>query len=105
MIIEENSNKDSWSGKVAPKGTTIVIDGDWLAFVGACMTHVKHMVAIDISSGKELGAATSERALTKILMSLGRNIDDMLRFFLPSRLTKAQFFRLFSLLAQKRYCI
>lgn len=86
MIIEENSNKDSWSGKVAPKGTTIVIDGDWLAFVGACMTHVKHMVAIDISSGKELGAATSERALTKILMSLGRNIDDTISVVEEKRL-------------------
>ena len=40
------------------------------------MTHVKHLIAIDINSGKELGAATSERALTKILTSLGRSIDD-----------------------------
>ncbi len=76
MITEENSNKDSWSGKVAHKGTTIVIDGDWLAFVGACMTHVKHLVATDSSDGTELGAATSERALTKILTSLGRKLDD-----------------------------
>ena len=86
MIIEENSSKDSWSGKVAPKGTTIVIDGDWLAFVGACMTHVKHLIAIDISSGKELGSATSERALTKILTSLGRSVDDTISVVEEKRL-------------------
>ena len=86
MIIEENSNKDSWSGKATAKGTTIVIDGDWLAFVGACMTHVKHFVVIDISTGKELGAATSERALTKLLNGLGRQLDETVKVVEEKRL-------------------
>lgn len=77
MIIEENS-KDVWSGKPTPKGTTIVIDGDWLAFVGACMTHVNHFVATDPVTEKELFAVTTEKAVQKELKALGLTEDSVI---------------------------
>lgn len=65
MIIEEN-NKDIWSGK---KGITVVIDGDWLAFVGACMTHVNHYIAI--VDDVEICAKATETSFNKALKELG----------------------------------
>lgn len=48
MISIEQDKRDmrvdhnhSWTGK------TVVIDGDWLAFLAACLTHVKHTIAKD----------------------------------------------------------
>ena len=76
MIKTENGSTDIWSGKAHAKGKTIVIDGDWLAFVGACMTHVKHLVATDSTTGLELSAATSERALENLLTTLGRSLKE-----------------------------
>lgn len=32
------------------KVKTLVIDGDWLAFVGACLTHIPHLIAVDKQS-------------------------------------------------------
>lgn len=78
MIKKESVDlqQDPWSGSTNTKGTTVVIDGDWLAFVGACLTHVKHYIIIDLPTGTELKAVTTERALTNCLTSLGRSRDD-----------------------------
>lgn len=46
--------------------TTMVVDGDWLAFLGACMTHPQHFIVCD-SEGTEILATTSKRALDKLV--------------------------------------
>lgn len=69
-MITEETEKGSWTSNPATKSPTVVIDGDWLAFVGACMTHVTNYIAIDPETGNEVCIETNEKTFEKKVSKL-----------------------------------
>lgn len=57
------------------KKRTVVIDGDWLAFVGACMTHITHYIAVNKENNQEIVIETTEKSFTKSLEKLGLDVS------------------------------